>query len=52
MVVFWSVILILGAIIDRNKFSGTFFDVLLLVFGGFVIGWVLAMIARTRGMPS
>ena len=36
--VVWAIILILGAIVDRHKFSGTVFDVLLLVFGGFVIG--------------
>lgn len=47
--VVWAIILILGAIVDRHKFSGTVFDVLLLVFGGFVIGWVLCAIARARG---
>lgn len=47
----WAVILIVGAIIDRHQFSGSVFDVLLLVFGGFVIGWVLAMMARGRSVP-
>lgn len=47
--VVWAIILILGAIVDRHKFSGTVFDVLLLVFGGFVIGWVLCTVARSRG---
>lgn len=47
--VVWAVILILGAILDRHAFSGTVFDVLLIVFGGFVIGWVLATIAARRG---
>ena len=47
--VVWAIILILGAILDRHAFSGTVFDVLLIVFGGFVIGWVLATIAARRG---
>lgn len=47
--VVWVIILILGAILDRHAFSGTVFDVLLIVFGGFVIGWVLATIAARRG---
>lgn len=47
--VVWAIILVLGAILDRNvRFSGTTFVVVLLVFGGFVIGWVLGAIARTR----
>lgn len=53
--VVWAIVLILGAIFDRHKFSGTVFDVLLLVFGGFVIGWVLCTIAPARGdstLPS
>ena len=45
----WAVILILGAILDRHAFTGTVFDVLLIVFGGFVIGWALATIACARG---
>ncbi len=45
----WAVILILGAILDRHAFTGTVFDVLLIVFGGFVIGWALATIACVRG---
>lgn len=45
--VVWAIILLLGAIIDRNvEFSGTTFEVLLVVFGGFVIGWVMATMAR------
>lgn len=49
MGVVWAIILVLGAILDRNvRFSGTTFVVVLLVFGGFVIGWVLGAIARTR----
>lgn len=52
-VVVWAIILILGAIVDRNvEFSGTTFDVLLLAFGGFVIGWVAATIARDRSGSS
>ena len=47
--VVWVIILILGAILDRHAFSGTVFDVLLIVFGGFVIGWVLATITCARG---
>ena len=47
--VVWAIILILGAIVDRHAFSGTVFDVLLIGFGGFVIGWLLATIACTRG---
>ncbi len=52
VVVVWAIILILGAIVDRHPFSGTVFDVLLMVFGGFVIGWVLATIARARDVQS
>lgn len=45
--VVWAIVLALGAILDRHaKFSATTFDVLLLVFGGFAIGWVSATIAR------
>jgi hypothetical protein len=45
--VVWAIVLALGAIVDRHaKFSATTFDVLLLVFGGFAIGWVSATIAR------
>lgn len=48
--VVWTIILVLGALVDRNvEFSGTTFEVLLLVFGGSVIGWVAATIARARG---
>ena len=47
--VVWVIILILGAILDRHAFSGTVFDVLLIAFGGFVIGWVLATITCARG---
>ncbi|MBW8076499.1 MAG: hypothetical protein GJU76_00125 [Gallionella sp.] len=50
--VVWAIILILGAVVDRHQFSGTVFDVLLMVFGGFVIGWVLATIARKRGTAT
>ncbi len=48
LAVVWAAILVLGAILDRHSFSGTVFDVLLMVFGGFVIGWVLATIAWVR----
>jgi hypothetical protein len=45
--VVWAIVLTLGAIVDRHaKFSATTFDVLLIVFGGFAIGWVSATIAR------
>jgi hypothetical protein len=45
--VVWAIVLAVGAILDRHaKFSATTFDVLLLVFGGFAIGWVSATIAR------
>ncbi|MBW4079371.1 MAG: hypothetical protein HIU84_12860 [Acidobacteria bacterium] len=42
----------MGAIVDRHQFTGTVFDVLLMVFGGFMIGWVLATITRARGERS
>ena len=49
----WAIILTLGAIVDRNvEFSGTTFVVLLLVFGGFVIGWVMATIASARSAST
>jgi hypothetical protein len=45
--VVWAIVLAVAAIVDRHaKFSATTFDVLLLVFGGFAIGWVSATIAR------
>ena len=50
--VVWAAILILGAIVDRHRFTGTVFDVLLMVFGGFMIGWLLATITRARDERS
>ncbi len=50
--VVWAIILVMGAIVDRHQFTGTVFDVLLMVFGGFMIGWVLATITRARGERS
>ena len=50
--VVWAIILILGVIVDRHKFSGTVLAELLMVFGGFVIGWVLATIAHARGKST
>ncbi len=47
--VVWAIVLVLGAIVDRHKFSGTVFDVLLLVFVGFAIGWLLCTIGRSLG---
>lgn len=51
--VVWAIILTLGVIVDWHvRFSGTTFDVLLMVFGGFVIGWMGGTIARARGSST